>query len=201
MPGPPPLPKTQVPRKKSRFVLGCLLAVIGCFAFIVFCGVLLYRHTVAENEKFAAQRDDIVQNIASLKTEGELEEAQSEALKYERFNDPEIGNLLDEIKAIQQSREAELDALQAKIDKEFIQYCIDNRFVTSIEQNYVDNFYVTLPSVKYTTEANVKSIAEWISRAYVLQNETKGGRNRSATVHVFKGSEVYARGSFRLPNR
>ncbi|GEM_PF-5441946 len=86
---------------------------------------------------------------------------------------------------------------QDRIDSSFRDYCLRSRWVTHIEQDHGNNFYVRLPLEKYTSKENVKAIAEYIARAYVIRNRQYGGKHTSATVHVFSGNRVYAMGSYR----
>jgi len=122
--------------------------------------------------------------IATLKIDELPPEIKDQFLKHYNLDEEEM-------------KEAAKASKQDDIDRAFRNQCLKDGWVTYIEQNYGNNFYVRLPSNKYTTKENVKSIAEFMAKAYVNQNKLKGGKHTSATVHVFIGNDVYARGSYR----
>lgn len=88
------------------------------------------------------------------------------------------------------------EARQKAIDEKFLSTSMEAEWVTYIEQAGTD-FHVRLPAAKYTTRENVKSIAEFIAKAYVMQSKNGNGTAKNATVHVWKGDSVYLRGSYR----
>ena len=105
------------------------------------------------------------------------------------------------VKANEAKEAAKQSEADSAVARSFMQSSLDAGWVTHIEQNDDPNlayhFYVRLPAEKYTTKENVKKIAEFIARSYVMQSKNKGGSARSATVHVFQGNKVLVRGSYR----
>lgn len=201
---PPPLPAQPVPKQKTK-IKGCLIVVVLAFIGFFALGAFGLYVDKRDRENFLNNREEIISDIRNSIAQKDYDKAKEIAGQYSHYKDSEINRLLveaeDNISQRSLQREKLANAAQDKINTEFMNYCLRQKYVTHIEHNFTNNFYVRLPAYKYTNQENVKSIAEWLASAYVWQNKKKGGNNTYAIVHVFKGDKVYARGSYKLPKQ
>lgn len=92
-----------------------------------------------------------------------------------------------ERRAKAQERAAERHSRQ----ENFKQWALESTAVTDIAFAGDHTFFVTLKGSKYTSKANVQSIAEYLARACASQTGVS-----FATCKVYRGRTLYAQGDF-----